>query len=336
MKDQPRTSTARAAAEAADWYARLRAQNVTEIEAMRFRAWIAADPVHRQEFETLDQFWDELGVLEACPEMAQERRVRWWRSPRFAVQAKASMAAALLIAIAVGWFMYATAGRYDTANAEQRVVSLPDGSTVTLQSNARIELHFTPERRAIELVRGQVHFDVAKDASRPFIVAAAGREVRALGTVFDVHRNADHVLVTLVEGKVAVAPSVAEAGAPVTTVPPVFLKPGEQLSYVATTENASVAASAAAGVSAKVPDEVSDWRERNLEFSDALLTDAIAEANRYSRLQVVLDVPRLRDARISGRFEAGKIEMFVEGVCAYLDIDAQRVGEHRIVLRDRS
>ncbi|MBL8268638.1 FecR family protein [Steroidobacter sp.] len=335
MKDQPRTSTARAAAEAADWYARLRAQDVTEIEAMRFRAWIAADPVHRQEFETLDQFWDELGVLGDCPEVAQERRGRWWRSPRFSTPARLSAAAVMLIAIAAGWFVYATAGRYDTAYAEQRVVALPDGSTVTLHSNARIELHFTPERRGIELVRGQAHFDVAKDASRPFVVAAAGREVRALGTVFDVHRNADRVLVTLVEGKVAVTPSVTETGASAVAAPPIVLTPGEQLSYGAPTSS-DVAAAAATATAANVTAGVTEWRERSLEFSDVLLTDAIAEANRYSRLQVVLDVPRLRDARISGRFEAGKIEMFVEGVCAYLDIDAQRVGEHRIVLRDRS
>ena len=67
-----------------------------------------------------------------------------------------------------------------------------------------MRLHFSADLRGVELVSGQANFEVAKDASRPFVVTAGGSEVRAVGTQFDVYKTADKVTVTLIEGKVAV------------------------------------------------------------------------------------------------------------------------------------
>src|SRR3546814_1997107 len=48
-------------------------------------------------------------------------------------------------------------------------------------------------------------FDVAHDASRPFVVDAGVGTVTALGTRFQVQRNEDRVSVTLLEGAVGIA-----------------------------------------------------------------------------------------------------------------------------------
>jgi transmembrane sensor len=203
-------------------------------------------------------------------------------------------------------------------------VPLADGSVVTLNTATEIRLHFSADRRGVELVSGQANFEVAKDASRPFVVTAGGSEVRAVGTQFDVYKTADKVTVTLIEGKVAIKEAPVEAGAGALEV---NLAAGEQLSYETKT-------GAVRRASADIP-RVSAWRTRKLDFSDTPLTDAIAEANRYSRVQIQLDAPELQSARISGTFEAGRSDLFVEGLQTYFQLNVDRSADHRIVLTAR-
>jgi transmembrane sensor len=77
---------------------------------------------------------------------------------------------------------------------------------------------------------------------------------------------------------------------------------------------------------------VEAWRARKLDFSNTPLAEAIAEANRYSVVQIVLEAPAFEDARISGRFEAGRNDLFTEGLQAYFHFHVERRGGGQIVL----
>ncbi len=321
------------AAEAADWYARLRAENVSELDAARFRAWIAGDPARRREFEAIDEFWEDLKAIEKSPEVLREReaigrrRAQAASAPSRSRRSLAWAGAAVVFVAAVGtafWLEREPADRYATGIGEQRTVPLTDGSVVTLNTATEIRLHFSPQRRGIELVAGQANFEVAKDANRPFVVTAGDRSVRAVGTQFDVYKTADKVTVTLIEGTVAVIPTDSPAASAGSAGPPeeVVLTAGEQLSYGK--------ASAVERKSADIP-RVEAWRSRKLDFNDTPLTEAIAEANRYSSTKIVLEAPELNDARISGRFEAGRNDLFVEGLQGYFHFQVER-GDRRIVL----
>jgi len=324
--------------EAADWYARLRAGNVSEIDAARFRAWIAGDPARRREFESVDELWEDLKAIEDSPEVRRERQVIAQRRAQ-AVGASHrtrrglawAAAAAVLLAVlgSVLWVEQEPVDRYVTGVGEQRTVPLADGSVVTLNTATQIRLHFSPSHRDVELVSGQADFEVAKDPARPFIVTVGDRTVRAVGTKFDVYKTSDNVIVTLIEGKVAVtstgsSSSASESGYPGS--PEVVLSPGEQLSY-------GMKVRSGERKRADIP-RVEAWRSRKLDFNDTPLTEAIAEANRYTTTQIVLHAPELRDARISGRFDAGRSDLFVEGLQGYFHFQVERA-DHRIVLTPR-
>jgi transmembrane sensor len=105
------------------------------------------------------------------------------------------------------------------------------------------------------------------------------------------------------------------------------LTAGEQLSY-------EVKTGAVKRASADIP-RVSAWRARKLDFSDTPLADAIVEANRYSRVQIELNAPELQNARISGTFEAGRNDLFVEGLQSYFQLTVERPTDRRIVLTAR-
>ncbi len=88
-------------------------------------------------------------------------------------------------------------------------VQLPDGSTVWLNSGSNLtyDIHqFGQGHREVTLT-GEGYFDVAGDASHPFLIHAGEIRVQVLGTAFDVKAYPEDrtVETTLIRGSIAVS-----------------------------------------------------------------------------------------------------------------------------------
>jgi transmembrane sensor len=312
--------------EAADWHARMRREALSELEEARFRAWLAGNPAHRQEFDAISAMWNQLGVLADSPEvLAELRRVEPVAempppaAPRVSRRAVVGWALAASVVGAAGiasWQWLSAPELYVTGVGEQKRVPLGDGSVITINTSSRISVRFTRSYRRVEVLSGQANFSVAKDAARPFIVSAGGGETLAVGTEFDVYRRASDTVVTLIEGRVTVT-------SPLAGTPAIELNAGEQVSY-----------SEHGATERKTTDlqRASAWRSRKLDFADTPLREAISEANRYSNLKIEVRGTELADARISGVFEAGRNDSLAEGVRAYFGLRLERYGDDLIVL----
>src|SRR6202042_1912925 len=102
-----------------------------------------------------------------------------------------------------------------TAVGQQRNVTLADGSIVTLNTNTILETDLSRSVRQIYLRKGEAHFQVAHDRSRPFLVHAGDAVVRAVGTEFEVRLREDkHVEVLVNEGRVEVQAAPIAAANP--------------------------------------------------------------------------------------------------------------------------
>lgn len=79
---------------------------------------------------------------------------------------------------------------YSTSNELAKHIILPDGTAVTLSSNSTLIVsnEFNQSNREIKLL-GEAYFQVAKDASRPFIISSDNFETQVLGTSFWVKQN---------------------------------------------------------------------------------------------------------------------------------------------------
>lgn len=86
-----------------------------------------------------------------------------------------------------------------------RLISLPDGSSVTLNANTKIEYpeHFKGKIRKVKLI-GEAFFEVTKDPVHPFRIETPDALVEVLGTSFNVsaYPNSDKVEVNVEAGKV--------------------------------------------------------------------------------------------------------------------------------------
>lgn len=121
----------------------------------------------------------------------------------------------------VVWFStQATPTLYETGNHHRSIVTR-DGSRLHLNSQTRVRTRFRDGFREVELLKGEVLFDVAPDARRPFRVASGGTVARAQDTQFDVRLTDHAVSVTVNHGEVAVAPFAARASE-------IVLRPGQR------------------------------------------------------------------------------------------------------------
>jgi transmembrane sensor len=202
-----------------------------------------------------------------------------------------------------------------TARGMRRAVKLPDGSTITLNTASRVEIDYSGADRHVNLLEGEAMFDVAKNPQRPFVVAAAGRQVVALGTAFGVRLDGQAMQVTLVEGSVAIGE--------------VQLEPGQQL----------IAAAMQPPVVRDVDiEQATSWRTGWLVLERETVRDAIREVARYTDEQIICDDPRLMELRVSGAFRIGEVEDFLDALAEIHPITVERPhrGELRLVLRGRS
>ena len=95
-----------------------------------------------------------------------------------------------------------------TSRGHQYKLLMADGSIAWLNaaSSIRYPTSFNGEERRVSIT-GEVYFEVAKDARKPFVVTANDMEIRVLGTHFNINAYADESVATttLLEGSVKVS-----------------------------------------------------------------------------------------------------------------------------------
>ena len=252
--------------------------------------------------------------------LADARRVkaRHARGRLFAI------AASLLIGLVgiSGYWWLVLPDDYRTAIGERRVITLSDGSKLSLDADSEVTVRYGKHDRSLHLLKGQARFDVAHDKTRPFSVVAGNQKVIATGTAFNIDMAGPKVLVTLIEGHVVVLDEI-EGSTTMPAVPGrhvVELKAGQQL---------------AAGARGAAPDRARqhptghrlDPRPDHASMTSRC-SSVVDRVNRYGGTQIVIASPEVGAMKISGVFNAGDTLGFVEIVTHYLPVKAVSESPH--------
>lgn len=306
--------------------------------AEAFRAWCAADPRNAIAVAKAESI---MGLLGGIPEweeplMAQlaegempapeRKKRRWW--PAVAVAASVALAFAAL------WWRGVPVGQpaedinyVSGANSPQQVM-LGDGSLVDLNASTIIRLRMLPHERRVALSEGEAHFEVAPDASRPFVVEAGGVTVRAIGTAFNVRMSRTGIEVLVTEGRVEVADVRSrDAKKPAGKSPRV-----DALERATVSRDPQAAGVVVEKVNRQTLQQELAWRSSVTNLPNRPLREIVTLFNRHNPVQLVIADAELGGRNIGGAFPIDQPQIFVRLLELDGDVVAERRGEKEIIL----
>jgi transmembrane sensor len=317
------------------WFARLLEPDCSAAERAEFERWRDADPAHAAAWHELDRLWRQSADATRQPALAAAAwralhdapAVPWfrrWRSPRVWLPAATAALAALLVLVLLprwrtGRDVPVAGATYSTALGQQRSIQLPDGTTITLDTQSSLVVRYGRHERRVDLLRGRAQFAVRANPQRPFVVHVQNGTVTDIGTVFQVRAGADCTAVTLIEGQLDIA-----ATAPDQAIRHVSLDSGRQLWFDRT---GRISPAEPADVQA-----AEGWTKGKLVVHDWRLPELLDEMNRYNRLQVGIGDPALDAIRVSGVFNTHDPQTMLQLLQQGWPIRARHDAGDRVVL----
>ncbi|TAN66248.1 MAG: DUF4880 domain-containing protein [Methylobacter sp.] len=274
--------------QAAAWFIRLRADNVSGEEKGAFLRWLNQDDAHRDTFNEISKLWGDADLLQALVETGQKHRIAPCKKTTAVNKFKLPLAMAAGLALALlfqGELAILMQSDYSTRIGERKTVYFDDGSTAMLNTDSSIAVSMDGPQRRVELLKGEAYFEVKPDPNRPFIVQAGHSATRVLGTRFFVHEKSDSDEVKVVSGRV-------EVGNRHSLEPPLILHDREAVSVDAEGLGETRLLDSALTTS---------WVNGFLVFENASLESVISQIRRYRRGMVVYKDNTLRKLEINGR-----------------------------------
>lgn len=291
--------------EAMDWLLRLQdAPHDAEV-VRQFEAWRSRSPLHDSAWAKARRTWQLMGDVPPSYEhlwkdshggagallyrdhaATNGRRGRWRGRVAGAI---AAAAVALILVFVVPAIMLRMQADYVTATAENRAITLEDGSVATLGASSAIAAKFTDKQRNVTLLSGEAFFEVKPDPSRPFVVAADGVEVTVLGTAFDVRLSSAGVAVELAHGSVNVARDHDGARHDNS------LTPGEMIVVDRQTGQALRSRIAQQDIAA--------WRAGQLFVTNATIGSVVEQLQRYHGAWIMTPDGSLAAQRVTGLYD---------------------------------
>ena len=168
----------------------------SEEELAEVLDWLDASTENQRYLDRLD-YISNLNILagEAQPRVSRRTVSLWKRTAQWS----AAAAAALLVCAGVSHYLADRILEYRTRdmmaitapNGQSMSVTLSDGTTVWLNSGAKLEYPsiFSRKTRRVK-ISGEAMFEVKHDASRPFIVETFACDAEVLGTKFNILADA--------------------------------------------------------------------------------------------------------------------------------------------------
>jgi transmembrane sensor len=260
-----------------------------------FKRWLLADPQHRQAYEQAQAAWqlsaapagrlaeeEQAGLQQYLDAMARPPLRKPW------LRALATAAClTLAVGVAGGWhpghWLQDLQADYRSGDTV-RQVSLADQSEVTLDAGSAIAVEFQHGERRVRLLRGAAFFQVTH-TGEPFVVEAAGGEVRVLGTQFEVRDQGEGAQVTVRSGRVAVAAAKGQRARELTA--------NQQLAYADGRSGELLAVDS---------DSRLAWRQGWLNYYQVPLAQVIEDLGRYYPGRIVLLEGELGQRKVSGSF----------------------------------
>lgn len=253
-----------------------------------------------KETDTIDawyQSFDNEPVAHLSPEEEENIRLEIWRNIRPELQKKkvhflkrglaAAAAVTLLLAGGLTYYLVNSTSsnvytEITTAVGQKRTLQLADGSRLTLNvgSTVRIPKDMHKERR-LDIIDGEVFFDVKSNPAVPFIVESGPLTTTVLGTSFNVtaYEAVNKMSIAVTDGKVSVQSADGSAN---------VLAKDQALTYDRAKNNITIDA---------LDKSLLGWREGTLVLNDASFDDLVVLMQKNYGLLLTTTQGKIRATR---------------------------------------
>ncbi|AOX11007.1 sugar ABC transporter substrate-binding protein [Pseudomonas putida JB] len=291
-----------------------------QAEGAAFKRWLLADPAHRAAYEQAQVLWQKSAAPAArladeeqdalqryLDAMARPPARGGWRRV-----AGLALAACLVLAVGVaggwhpGYWLQDLQADYRSAG-QIRQVTLADQSQVTLDAGSAIAVDFAQGERRVRLLHGAAFFEVSH-TGEPFLVEAAGGEVRVLGTQFEVREQSEGAQVTVRSGRVGVSPAQGTLARELTA--------NQQVAYSAGRVGDTLAVDS---------DNRLAWRQGWLNYYQVPLAQVIDDLGRYYPGRILLLDGDLGQRKVSGSFPVAEPLLALDSLGKVMGFSRQTV-----------
>jgi transmembrane sensor len=254
--------------------------------------------------------------------MDKEAAVMTLKSARhfFSGRTLARIAATILILIGLGAAAIYTLNS-DTfrktivaATGEDRKnkqISLPDGSTVTLNRNTKLTYHanFGEKNRRVSL-SGEAFFEIAADTSKPFTINAGKASVKVVGTSFNViTENIDSAVEVFVRtGKVMLSDNSGKRD--------LMLEPG----YIGTMDSNHAEKSLN-----RNPNYMS-WKDGKLDYDGQSLDIVFRDLKRVYNMDIKVDDPSILSNKWTSPIVSQSNDTIIRIICVSFNLSYTKDG----------
>jgi ferric-dicitrate binding protein FerR (iron transport regulator) len=188
---------------------------------------------------------------------------------------------------------------------ENRVIFLPDGSTVILSPGSKLNYpsSFDGMQKREVFLDGQAFFDIKHNATRPFIVHTGKIETIVLGTAFNIKAlpGEKEITVTVKRGKVKVIDENKELG---------IITPNQQITYNKEKVSSDI----------KVVDSDSylNWKEQDLLFDNLTIAEAAKLLEEKYKVEIVISDSSISSQRFTATFTKNDtFEQALKSICVF-------------------
>lgn len=334
------------------WILKLDSTSLTEEERSALGDWLVKDQKNCEVLLEVATTWDKINVLAGLSDFFPHSLTSVLK-PRTlfdgwglnlvlcACLAVLVVTASMIANIFTSELKPTQTARYQTEIGETKVILLPDGSEVVMNTNTKLALAYSSSARLLSLAQGEIVVSVAKE-DRPLSVIALDRIVQAKGTEFVVEITADEkVDVMVTEGRVVVGiqpsnnrPPKMEELSDDFAAPPVLFQLADNSNSLGAGEQLTLRDSAATKKIIQSDDiEVRlSWRRGGLIFKSIPLARALKEVERYTSVEFEVLDERLKSKVLTGRFKTGDVTALLDVLKTNFGIHAEFDGADRILL----
>ncbi|TBU96306.1 FecR domain-containing protein [Stutzerimonas kirkiae] len=297
---------------AAVWYARLSSGAASQAEEAEWASWHAADPLHQQA-------WQRIQAVREQVERVPGRIARATLQQRAAYPSRRELLGFVVLLGGAGWlgwrsdYRQAWQADYRSAVGQRQSHRLADGSSLMLNTDTALDVHFDPQQRLLRLLRGEILVETAADGlQRPFLVETPHGRVQALGTRFTVRCGEQGSEVAVLQRAVLVTTAQGD------------------VQRVAEGQTSRFDGQGISPVENNAPG-VAAWQQGSLVVVDRPLHAVLAELSRY-RHGILRCDPAIAALNVSGAFPIDDTDLALAALESGLGLQAVRRTRYWVTL----